>query len=121
MNTTRAAASIMALASGAVVAYAGAASGLSQDGNLLITALGGLLVIDSLACFFGWRLAFAVSAAVSVLILATASIGWGSALSELRLGAVVLDLANVAASLLAFRSSTRLPEQANPMNLPVFG
>ena len=78
-------------------------------------------MVNSLVCFLGWRLAFAVSGAVSVLILVAASITWGAAPSELQLSALAANVVNVALALLALRSSTRIPEQANPMNLPVFG
>lgn len=83
--------------------------------------IGVLLVLDSIVCFVGFRLAFPVGGLFSVAIAAIAlfdsgglTIGVYASLGLVSLVALVLDL-------VAMRSKRVLSEQGNPMNLPVFG
>ncbi len=120
MKAVAASASALVLASGLLAAYSGYALVTAQGGHLVMLALGGLLAVDSAACFLGLRPAFAAGAALCfATVLAEWTLGGGA--SYWQLGVIVLSAAGAIASVLAFRSPSRMPEQANPMNLPVFG
>lgn len=87
----------------------------------LLPWIGVLLVLDSIACFVGFRLAFPVGGLLSVAIAAIAlfdsgglTVGLYASLGLVSLVALVLDL-------IVMRSRRGLSEQGNPMNLPVFG
>jgi hypothetical protein len=114
-------AGLVALASGILAAYTGYVYPAPEGNQLLLESLGVVLIIVSLACLYGANVAFAGSAVVSGLFVLSAWIGWGGGFSGLQLGALGSGVVNTALSALAFKSSTSLPEQANPMNLPVFG
>ena len=84
-------------------------------------ALAVVLVVVSLATYVGPAVLFYVSAAVSLIIdaievLNYSSIGPGNAYVTLILVTLSLGLSVAAA-----RHRTAVSEQANPMNLPVFG
>jgi len=121
MKPVKLVAAVVALVSGILAAYTGYVSPAPEGSYLLIAGLGVLLSIVSLGCLYGANAAFAASAVVSGLFAISAWIGWGGGYSDLQLVALALSLVNIALSVLAFRASTSLSEQANPMNLPVFG
>lgn len=121
MNAVKASASSVAFVSGAVAAYAGYVSKSPQYGQVLIAALGILLIVDSLVCFLGWKFAFAGSAAVSALVAVACVLCWSAVFSDLHGLTVAVALVSAALSILAFRSTSSISEQGNPMNLPVFG
>lgn len=120
MKTVAAIASSLVLLSGLLTAYAGYALAAAHALQLTTLALGVLLMADSVACFLGLRPAFAAGAVLCVAtVLVEGVIGGG--VSYWQLGVIALSAAGAVASVLAFRSPSRIPEQANPMNLPVFG
>ena len=121
MNALRASAAGVGLLGGALASYVGYASRASFGAHVLLVALGVALVADSAVCFLGWRTAFAGSAALSALLVVVALATWGSSLSAAQSATVAVASASLLLALLAFRSSSSIPEQANPMNLPVFG
>ncbi|MDG6983731.1 MAG: hypothetical protein JRN28_04200 [Nitrososphaerota archaeon] len=84
--------------------------------------VGILLVLDALVCFVGLRSAFVVGGVLSAVVAAATALDWsGGAGLGAWAGLVVLSLASVVLDFLAFRHRGQLGEQANPMNLPVFG
>jgi hypothetical protein len=88
----------------------------------LVPVLGVLLILDSLVCFVGLRSAFQVGGALAAVIAAIALAYWaGQTGGGYWAVLVVLSLASLILDLLAQRPSRQLREQANPMNLPVFG
>ncbi|MDV3243834.1 MAG: hypothetical protein LYZ66_01510 [Nitrososphaerales archaeon] len=120
MNTIKTTASTVALLSGLLTAYAGYSSSAPEGSGFAITGLGVLLAADSLACFYGIRYAFGVGAVLAAVFAVFASVAW-SALSAVQIATILLSLVTVISSVLAFRASSKMPEQGNPMNLPVFG
>jgi hypothetical protein len=121
MNGLKSLASVIALVSGVVVVYAGYAFHARAGGQLLVGGLGVVLVVDSLACMYGARVAFAGSSLVSGLFVVSGLVVWSEGYSDLQWGAILLALVNAVLSGIAYKSSSAIPEQANPMNLPVFG
>ncbi|QQG48006.1 MAG: hypothetical protein HY247_04325 [archaeon] len=89
--------------------------------SLGVGVVGGILVLSSLAGFFGPRRSFYVGAAsggaIVVLLLAV----WGEVGVAFYWSLLILALVAGTLSVLAARSRTALSEQSNPMNLPVFG
>jgi len=79
-----------------------------------------LLLVVSLLCLYGVHIAFLGAAVLSVLMPGFATLATALP-SALDLALLALSLVSMAANIVAFRSSAHLPEQANPMNLPVFG
>jgi len=87
----------------------------------IVLALAVVLVVVSLATYVGPAVLFYVSAAVSLIIdaievLNYSSIGPGNAYVT-----VILVTLSLGLSVAAARHRTAVSEQANPMNLPVFG
>jgi hypothetical protein len=95
----------------------------STAGGTIVEVLlwvGILFLIDSLVCLYGVRQAFygsaVLSLAVIILVLLLGvpyAVGW---LAIILLSALTLSL-----DVVATRSASKMPEQGNPMNLPVFG
>jgi NADH:ubiquinone oxidoreductase subunit K len=87
-----------------------------------ILGLALVLLVVGLLGVWGAQLAYLLgaflSAALFLLLVYTVLVAGGSYLSEV--GAVVAAAATVA-NFAATRARSRLAEQANPMNLPVFG
>jgi len=121
MKTIKVVASATTIVTGVLGAYVGYASPTPAGSQLLLSALGIVLVLDSLVCLYGVNVAFAGAAVVSAVLVFTCLIGWGGAYTGLKLVTLLIAVLNIVLSTMAFRSSTGLPEQANPMNLPVFG
>ncbi len=120
MNKGKTAASTIALLAGLLSAYAGYSSSAPEGNALVLTGLGVVLAADSLACFYGIRYAFGAGAVVAAAFAVLASVAWSS-LSIVQIAALILSIVTIVSGVLAFRASSKLPEQGNPMNLPVFG
>ncbi len=123
MSTLKAAAGVLALADSVLGLYLYSSTSFSSTlgvfGTLLLWA-SAFLLVDSLLCIYGVYYAFPVAAVLSVVLAADAPLLFsGYSYQELTL--LVLSLAGLALNLLAYRSRSQLSEQANPMNLPVFG
>jgi hypothetical protein len=85
-----------------------------------LIGLGALVLLSSVVCFFGPKLVFYSTAILSILLFGL--ILGSSNLNDLGAdGALVLTALAFVTSVLATRRSTEVSEQANPMNLPVFG
>ncbi len=121
MKPVKLLASVATVVTGILGAYVGYAFPAPAGSQLLITSFGVVLILDSLACLYGANIAFAASAIVSGLFVFSALLGWGGGYSAMQWVALAVALVDIVLSVIAFRSSTFLPEQANPMNLPVFG
>ena len=112
-----------------------AATTFSQSGYfaLLVPALGVLLAVDGVLGTWGARFAFPAGSVLSAVFLAvmayafisdSAGAGAYTDMGLVRLDELVaaaLALAGTVLNAVAARGKTRLPEQVNPMNLPVFG
>ena len=96
--------------------FAGSLAGFQQ---LLLWA-SAFLLVDALLCIYGVHYAFPVAALLSAVLAADAPLLF-PAFGYEELALLGLSLIGLALSLLAFRSASTLSEQANPMNLPVFG
>jgi Na+/melibiose symporter-like transporter len=84
--------------------------------------VGVVLFLDSLVCLFGLRSAFFIGGVLSAVIAAITLYNWaGASGGEVWASLVVVSLASVILDILAVRPRGQLKEQANPMNLPVFG
>jgi hypothetical protein len=79
------------------------------------------LVVDALVCSIGVRSAFAVGAVLSVAVAAVSALGWGGQVGAVPASVTAVSLVSAALDVLAVRRRSQLNEQANPMNLPVFG
>lgn len=121
MRAIKTLASFTTLAAGILAVSTGYVSSASGGNQLLITALGVILVVGSLACFYGTKIAFAASAIASGLLFLSVGLGWGGGFASLQLSTLAVALTDIVLSVLAFRSSSAISEQSNPMNLPVFG
>lgn len=95
----------------------------------VVIGLAALLVIDGALGFWGVSASYWAGAALSaVLSFLMAYAAWASygypylsgTMVEAAVGAV-LGGVGLAANVLGARARSGLPEQANPMNLPVFG
>ena len=114
-------ASVATISAGILGASVGYVSPAPEGDQMLIMAFGVVLILDSLACLYGANIAFAGSAVVSGLFVFSAWVGWGGGYSGFEWAALAVALVNIVMSVIAYRSSSTLSEQANPMNLPVFG
>jgi hypothetical protein len=121
MKPIKAAATSVTLASGVVGAYAGLALPSVGTTQLLLAAIGLVLVVDSIVCLYGASVAFAGSSVVSAVYLLVAVLGWSLGFSPLEVITIGLVVVDIPLGVIAYRSTTAIPEQANPMNLPVFG
>ena len=121
MNLVKTVASAASLATGALGAYAGFVSSAPEGNQTLLGSLGVLLILTSLVCFYGANLAFAGSAVLAGIMFLVALISWSGDFSGLEWATLILAIIAVALGMLAFRSTQDISEQANPMNLPVFG
>lgn len=123
MNALKIAAGVLALADSVLGLYLSSSTSLSSalgvfPGVLLWASA--FLLVDSLLCIYGVYYAFPVAAVLSVVLAAEAPLlfsGYGYQESTL----LVVSLVGLALNVLAYRSRSQISEQANPMNLPVFG
>ena len=87
-----------------------------------VPMVGVILVLDSLVCFIGFRRAFMVGGALSAMVAAIVLYNWAGLYGGVAWAAlVILSLLSLIFDLLALRPREQLKEQANPLNLPVFG
>ncbi len=87
-----------------------------------VPVLGAVLVLDALVCYVGFRIAFMVGGALCAIVAAIPLYNWaGQSGGGAWAGLVVLSLVSLVFDFLALRPREQLKEQANPMNLPVFG
>lgn len=92
----------------------------SASPNFYVVAIAVLLVLNSVVCFFGPRVLFYASGGLSILL--AGSVFPSSPLNDPVVWvAFGLAFATLVLSVLAARRMTEVSEQANPMNLPVFG
>jgi hypothetical protein len=82
--------------------------------------VGAALLVDACLCLYGARFAFYGAALLSIVELAVALLG-GSFSSWESQAVAILSAVTLGLSVLAIRTEENIPEQANPMNLPVFG
>lgn len=88
----------------------------------LVPVVGVILVLDSLVCFLGLRSAFMLGGVCSAAMSSITLYNWaGASGGEVWVALVVLSLLSIVLDLLALRPKSSLREQANPMNLPIFG
>jgi hypothetical protein len=90
--------------------------------KIAIPLLGITLLIVGLVGLYGLRLAFSLGGIFSAVIGVVVLYEWaGRNPGEVATGLVVVSFLAVVANLLAINTRGGLSEQANPMNLPVFG
>ena len=123
MNALKVTAGVLALADSVLALYLYSAmsfpSNLAIFQELLLWA-GAFLLVDSLLCIYGVYYAFPVAAVLGAALAADSLLLLsGYTVQELALSA--LSLIVLVLNVLAYRSKSHLSEQANPMNLPVFG
>jgi hypothetical protein len=123
MNLRRTAAGLLGL----VDSLAGVFLAYTTPFDSLYAALTGylfwlsvILFLVSLACLYGIHYAYPVAAALSVIVALDGYFATDYPVSVVW-GFVALSVVAAIANLVAYRSAPELSEQANPMNLPVFG
>jgi hypothetical protein len=90
--------------------------------KITVPILGIMLLVDGLVGLYGLRLAFSLGGILSAVIGAIVLYEWaGQNPGAVATGLVVVSFLGVIADLLAINARGGLSEQANPMNLPVFG
>lgn len=94
-------------------------AGYAGSYSIAMLVLGTLLLLVSLVCIYGVLYAFYGSAVLSTLVLIISLLVGGTSLYFVLLDAV--SLASLTASAITLRRGSKLPEQAHPLNLPVFG
>jgi len=123
MNALKLASGVVSLADSALALYLSFMGNLSKSyGNLAALMFwdGVLLLIVSLLCVYGVHYAFPVAAILSAVLAAVAPLLLSPSSSQ-EVALVALSLLSLVVSIVAFRSKSMISEQANPMNLPVFG
>jgi len=83
--------------------------------------LGLVLLLVSLGTYVGPRFLFYVSALAGAFIDVTEALNLSSIVSGWFYFTVLLATASLLLGILAIRQRSGVSEQANPMNLPVFG
>jgi len=122
MNALKLAAGVIALADSALGLYLSFMGAFTKGYGDMATLMfwdSVVLVIVSLLCIYGVHYAFPLAAVLSAVLAGVAPLLLESTSQEVPL--VVLSLLALVVSVLAFRSKSMMSEQANPMNLPVFG
>jgi hypothetical protein len=123
MNALKIAAGVISLLDslfGVYVAFTGTFSSVYVGLPVLLFWVSIVLLVASIPCIYGVHYAFPVAALLSAILAADSPMALsGSLLHEV--GLVALSLIAIAMDILAFRTASTMPEQGNPMNLPVFG
>jgi hypothetical protein len=89
--------------------------------NVALLILGIVLLLDSLACFFGLNQALYVSAAISLLSILDIAAG-GVQLSGLAfIASGTLSAITIALDVVGARRRVIVLEKDHPLNMPVFG
>ena len=81
---------------------------------------GGVLVVDSIVSFKGFRWSMLLGAVLSLVVLGLVVIEWG-AYGSGSLPSAGLSVAAAVVGTFASSSTKDIPDQAHPLNLPVFG
>jgi hypothetical protein len=123
MNSLKATAGAIALIDSVVGMYLSStttvANNLDPFESLLLWA-SAFLLVDSLLCLYGVHYAFPVAAVLGAVLAGDSLLVLsGYTLQDAVL--VALSASGLVLNLLAYRSTSQISEQANPMNLPVFG
>lgn len=99
----------------------GTSSRVHSADNIILLALGIVLVIDSLVCFRGVLEAFYASFVLAI-VAALGVVSWGVNLGSAGFVVTALLAAvTVIVVALGARRKTRFTEEDHPLNLPVFG
>lgn len=93
--------------------------GLGENWGWLAPTFGIVLTVDSLFCLVGPRRIFYASAVLALLVAASAVLY--SSLNTIVILTLGLAVVVAVSAVMAARRQTRMSEQSNPMNLPVFG
>ncbi len=120
MNSPKRRAAVAGLVTSLLVIFE---SYTSASGGTTVAALlwvGILFLIDSAVCLYGVRQAFYASAALSVVVIIL-DLLLGTPYAAGWLVVLALSLLTLLLDIIALRSASKMPEQGNPMNLPVFG
>lgn len=87
-----------------------------------ILVLSLVLLVDGFACLYGFRKGFYLGGAFSAVSAGLVLFEWaGRKPGLIAVGFVFVCLLAVIGDLVAIWKKSGLPEQVNPMNLPVFG
>lgn len=121
MSTVKTLASAVTVGTGILGVYGGSFYPAPEGSQTLIIVLGVLLLVVSLACFYGANIAFAGSALLSGALLFAGWVGWEGGHSGLEWTTLAVASVDIALCVLAYRSSQGISEEGHPMNLPVFG
>ena len=123
MNKLRVSAGLVALVDSVLALYLSEFTSFPGTNAFFQATLlwaGAFLLVDSLLCIYGVHYAFMVAVLLTAVLSADSPLGLsGNALEEFAL--LGLSLLGLITNAFAYRSHTPLSEQANPMNLPVFG
>lgn len=87
----------------------------------VVLALGVLLLADVVVCRWGPRPAFFAGVVLSAGLLVSNAMAYSTLGGIPLIAGMILSVLGAVADFEATRSVQRIPEQANPMNLPVFG
>jgi hypothetical protein len=99
----------------------GATSRMHSSDNIILLALGIVLVIDSLVCFRGVLEAFYASVVLAI-VAALGILSWGVSLGSAGFAVTaLLAVLTVILDALGARRKTSFTEEDHPLNLPVFG
>jgi hypothetical protein len=101
------------------VSFTGTLSTAYSSWGALLFWASVLLLIDSFLDIYGVHYAFVVSALLSAVLAGVSPLLLTTSWQEIIV--TLLSLITLVSSVVAFRSKSMLSEQANPMNLPVFG
>ena len=123
MNAIKTAAGVLALADSILGLYLSFTEPFFSDSAALtgyLFWLSAVLLFVSLLCIYGVHYALLASLVLAAAVALDAPFALTSR-SGPQWILVALSVVVLAVSLVAFRVKSRISEQANPMNLPVFG
>lgn len=87
----------------------------------VVLVLGVLLLVDAVVCRWGASLAFFVGVILSAGLLVSNAMAYSTLGGIPLVAGMLISIIAAIADFLASRGTQKIPEQANPMNLPVFG
>lgn len=120
MTLRRRLAAALSLLTGVVVVYFALTAPRFNLAAQILVGVGIVLLVDALICFRGFTAGFYGSAAMSLLVILSEA-RTGDLLSTEPFTLVLLSTITLVFDLIALTARTKLTEQGNPMNLPVFG
>jgi hypothetical protein len=101
--------------------FFGISGGAHGGENIILLALGIVLLIDSLVCFTGVLEAFYASA-VLALVVVLGILSWGAHPESIGfIGSILLAAITIVMDAAGARRKTSFTEEDHPLNLPVFG